>query len=109
MTPATAAASLLRAASVPIGIHIAQASADDVLDEDRDEYLDRRVAELVCGFTHPTGDQRDPLGRGVAGQPGKPRRKFVQRTRFGGAGIVVWTCGVLRDGVMCGSGHDLCR
>jgi hypothetical protein len=51
-------------------VHFAQASADDVLDEDRDEYLDRRVAELVCGFVHPAGDQRDPLGLGVAGQPG---------------------------------------
>src|ERR1700682_3945656 len=109
MTPATAAASLLRAASVPIGIHFAQASADDVLDEDRDEYLDRRVAELVCGFIHPTGDQRGPLGLGVAGQPGKPRGEFGQRTRFGGASIVVLTSGVLLDGVMSGSGHGLCR
>src|ERR1700726_815956 len=99
----------MRAASVPIGMHLVQASADDVLDEDRDEYLDPCVVELVGGFLDPPVDQRGLLWVGVAGQAGKPCSELVQRTRLGGVCIVRWTSGVLLDGVMCGSGHGLCR
>ena len=64
-----------------------------MLDEDRDECLDRCVAELVGGFADPPGDQRGLLWVGVAGQPGKPRSELIQRTRLGGACLGDWTTG----------------
>lgn len=47
-------------------MHLVQASADDVLDEDRNEYLDPRVVELVGGFLDPTLDRRGLLWVGLS-------------------------------------------
>jgi len=95
-------------ASVPIGTQFGQLSADDVLDEDRDEYLYSCIGELVGGFVDPPADQRGLLWGGVAGQAGKPLSEFFQRTRL--AGVCFRrspTCGGL-DGGMRGDRHGLC-